>query len=43
MQNNVDDLQKNMNMLTQAKDKLSSLSSGGGTSGAMDSLMNKGK
>lgn len=43
MQKNVDELQKNMNQLKQTKDKLSSLSSGGGVGGAMDSLMNKGK
>ena len=43
MQKNVDELQKNMNQLKQTKDKLSSLSSAGGVSGAMDSLMNKGK
>ncbi len=43
MQKNVDELQKNMNQLKQTKDKLSSLSLGGGVSGAMDSLMNKGK
>lgn len=44
MQKNVDALQKNMNMIKQTKDQLSSLSStGGGVGGAMDSLMNKGK
>ena len=42
MQKNVDALQKNMNMLKETKDKLSSLSSStGGVGGAMDSLMNK--
>jgi hypothetical protein len=42
MQKNVDALQKNMNMLKETKDKLSSLSSpSGGVSGAMDSIMNK--
>jgi len=44
MQKNVDALQKNMNMIKQTKDQLSSLSStGGGVGDAMDSLMNKGK
>lgn len=44
MQKNVDDLQKNMNKMKQVKDQLSSLSpTGGGMSGAMDSLINKGK
>lgn len=44
MQKNVDELQKNMNTIKQAKDQLSSLSStGGGVGGAMDSIMNKGK
>ncbi|MBX3329905.1 MAG: hypothetical protein KF722_05865 [Nitrospira sp.] len=43
MQKNVDELQKNMNTIKQAKDQLSSLSStGGGVGGAMDSIM-KGK
>jgi hypothetical protein len=41
MQKNVDELQKNMNTLKQTKDKLSSLSAGGGGGGAMDSLKNK--
>lgn len=47
MQKHVDELQKNMNTLKQAKDKLSSLSSSGSAGsavgGAMDLLMNKGK
>jgi prefoldin subunit 5 len=42
MQKNIDALQKNMNMLKETKDKLSSLSSSeGGLGGAMDSLMKK--
>ncbi|HEU5406191.1 MAG TPA: hypothetical protein VFU48_00385 [Nitrospira sp.] len=42
MQKNVDALQKNMNLLKETKEKLSSLSSsGGGVSGAMDAIMNK--
>ncbi|MGC4097011.1 MAG: hypothetical protein QM706_07830 [Nitrospira sp.] len=42
MQKNVDALQKNINMLKDTKDKLSSLSTtGGGVSGAMDSIINK--
>lgn len=42
MQKNIDALQKNMNMIKDTKDKLSSLSSsGGGVGGAMDSIMNK--
>ena len=40
MQKNVDSLQKNMNTIKQAKDKLSALPSGGG---AMDAIKNFGK
>jgi hypothetical protein len=44
MQKNVDELQKNMNTIKQAKDQLSSLASpSGGEGGVMDSLMNKSK
>jgi hypothetical protein len=44
MQKNVDELQKNMNTIKQAKDQLASLGSPeGGASGMMDSLMNKSK
>jgi hypothetical protein len=44
MQKNVDELQKNMNTIKQAKDQLASLGSpGDGASGMMDSLMNKSK
>lgn len=42
MQKNVDALQKNMNMLKETKEKLSTFSSpSGGVGGAMDSFMNK--
>lgn len=40
MQKNVDALQNNMNTIKQAKDKLSTLPSGGG---AMDAIKNFGK
>jgi prefoldin subunit 5 len=40
MQKNVDALQKNMNTIKQAKDKLSTLPSGGN---AMDAIKNFGK
>jgi methyl-accepting chemotaxis protein len=44
MQKNVDELQKNMNTIKQAKDQLSTLASpGSGVGGVMDSLMNKSK